>query len=87
MSYVLVTTGQDDVTGFAPGLHLPVSELKRMRRALVGALVADVERTIEPAPQVPRLRALACALRRHAGRRGRRPSSLRSAGPTRGSKP
>ncbi|MFN0059358.1 MAG: DUF3656 domain-containing protein [Planctomycetota bacterium] len=40
-----------DVTGLAPSLHLPVSELKQLRRALVAALVAQVDaRTHAAAP-------------------------------------
>ncbi|QAT88605.1 U32 family peptidase [Corallococcus coralloides] len=33
-----------DASGLAPGLHLPVSELKALRRQLVAELTADVER-------------------------------------------
>ncbi|MCC6765605.1 MAG: DUF3656 domain-containing protein [Deltaproteobacteria bacterium] len=33
-----------DTSGLAPGLHVPVSELKRVRRALVAALLPAIER-------------------------------------------
>jgi len=36
--------GELDLSGLAPGLHLPVSELKALRRALVEALVPPIER-------------------------------------------
>lgn len=36
--------GKLDTVGLSPGLHLPVSELKRMRRALVTALQPSIER-------------------------------------------
>ena len=56
-----------DTTALTPGLHLPVSELKTMRRALVAALLPRIERgptrTVAPEPQVARLRAAARALR------------------------
>lgn len=56
-----------DASALAPGLHLPVSELKTIRRALAAALLPRIERgpvrTIAPEPQVPRLRAAARALR------------------------
>jgi len=49
------------------GLHLPVSELKAMRRALVAALLTQVDhgpvREVHPGPFVPGLRARARALR------------------------
>jgi len=54
-----------DATALAPSLHLPVSELKTIRRALVAALLPEIERgparTVVPEPQVPRLRAAARA--------------------------
>jgi putative protease len=56
-----------DLTALAPGLHLPVSELKTIRRTLVAALLPQIERglarTIAPEPQVQRLRAAARRLR------------------------
>jgi putative protease len=56
-----------DASALAPSLHLPVSELKTIRRALVAALVPQIERgparTLAPEPQVPRLRAAARTLR------------------------
>lgn len=55
-----------DATALAPSLHLPVSELKTIRRALVAALLPEIERgptrTVVPEPQAPRLRAAARAL-------------------------
>ncbi|MCC6670468.1 MAG: U32 family peptidase [Planctomycetes bacterium] len=50
-----------DVAGLAAGLHLPVSELKELRRTLVEALVPQIERgplrTLAPQGAVARLRA------------------------------
>lgn len=47
--------------GLAPGLHVPASELKELRRQLVAALLPAIERgpvrTLEPAPALPRLAA------------------------------
>ena len=47
--------------GLAPGLHLPVSELKELRRALLAGLLPQIERgparAIDPAPALPRVRA------------------------------
>ncbi len=52
-----------DTAGLAPGLHLPVSELKEMRRALVEALLPQLERgaprTIDSVPALPALRTAA----------------------------
>ncbi|OQY68308.1 MAG: peptidase U32 [Polyangiaceae bacterium UTPRO1] len=52
-----------DVRGLAAGLHVPVSELKRVRRALVAALLAAIERgpvsELRSAPAAARLRAAA----------------------------
>lgn len=54
-----------DAAALAPGLHLPVSALKALRRALVDALLPRVERgperAIDPAPALDRLRAEAAA--------------------------
>jgi putative protease len=36
--------GTLDIAGLAPGLHLPVSELKDIRRRLAAALIASIER-------------------------------------------
>ncbi|HSP77481.1 MAG TPA: DUF3656 domain-containing protein, partial [Myxococcaceae bacterium] len=48
-------------TGLAPGLHLPVSELKALRRQVVAELTARVERgprrTVEEGPVCERVRA------------------------------
>ncbi|HET9621358.1 MAG TPA: DUF3656 domain-containing protein [Kofleriaceae bacterium] len=52
--------GALDTAGLAAGLHLPVSELKELRRQLVAALdaaIARVERTVAPAGVVEQLRA------------------------------
>jgi hypothetical protein len=55
-----------DGAGLASGLHLPVSELKALRRALVDALLPAVERgparALHEGPWVPRLRAAARTL-------------------------
>ncbi len=48
-----------DATGLATGLHLPVSELKELRRQLVAQLdsqVAKVDRVVEQASVIDRLR-------------------------------
>ena len=54
-----------DTSGLAPGLHLPVSELKTLRRELVAALAAQVARgpvrQVTPGPVVDELRAQARA--------------------------
>ncbi|MCA9545957.1 MAG: DUF3656 domain-containing protein, partial [Myxococcales bacterium] len=56
-----------DTRGLSPGLHLPVSALKALRREVLGALLPQVERgparTLDPAPAVPRLRAPVAAPR------------------------
>ncbi|HEX3762703.1 MAG TPA: DUF3656 domain-containing protein [Kofleriaceae bacterium] len=52
--------GAIDTAGIAPGLHLPVGELKELRRAVVAQLteaVARVDRTVAAGPVVPGLRA------------------------------
>lgn len=57
--------GAIDSAGIAPGLHLPVGELKELRRAVVGQLTAAierVERTIAAGPAVPALRTAPAAL-------------------------
>jgi putative protease len=50
-----------DSTQLAAGLHLPPAELKELRRALVAALLPQVERgpqrAIDPAPALPRVRS------------------------------
>jgi putative protease len=55
-----------DVDGLAPGLHLPVSELKVLRRALAAELLPQIERgparVIHDGPWTPRLRAAARTL-------------------------
>jgi len=44
-----------DVTGLEPGLHLPVSELKQLRRELVAALEAQLNQSrLRLAPALPR---------------------------------
>ena len=59
-----------DVAALAPGLHLPASELKELRRRLVEALLPQLERgpvrTIDPAPALPRVRAAVGAVGRAA---------------------
>ncbi len=49
-----------DASALQPGLHLPPAALKELRRALVAALLPQVERGVEraidPAPALPRLR-------------------------------
>jgi putative protease len=58
--------GELDVTGLAPGLHVPASELKELRRALVAALLPPIERgpvrTVDPAPAIPRVAASLAAV-------------------------
>jgi U32 family peptidase len=53
--------GALDLTGLAPGLHLPASELKELRRQLVAALQPQLERgrvrSVDPAPAIARVRA------------------------------
>ncbi|WNG33438.1 U32 family peptidase [Archangium violaceum] len=55
------TLAQLDCTELAPGLHLPVSELKALRRDLVAELTAAVERgpkrTVEGKPVLEQVRA------------------------------
>jgi putative protease len=55
-----------DASGLEAGLHLPVSQLKALRRDLVAALdaqqAAGVDRAIDPRPALPRLHAQAAAL-------------------------
>jgi putative protease len=50
-----------DISALGPGLHLPVSELKALRRQLVAELTAAVERgyrrTVEEGPVLEQLRA------------------------------
>ncbi len=56
-----------DAGGLAPGLHLPVSALKAIRRTLVAALLPAIERgsarRIHGGPWAPRFRAVARVLR------------------------
>lgn len=53
--------GAVDTAGLAPGLHVPASELKELRRALVTALLPQLERgsvrTVDPRPAQPRVAA------------------------------
>jgi putative protease len=52
--------GAIDTDGIAPGLHLPVGELKELRRAVVAELtdaITRVDRAIASAPAAPALRA------------------------------
>lgn len=53
--------GALDGTALAGGLHVPASELKELRRALVAALLPAIERgqerAIDPAPAMPRVAA------------------------------
>jgi putative protease len=53
--------GAIDTSGLAQGLHVPASELKELRRALVQALLPPLERgavrTVDPRPAVPRVAA------------------------------
>ena len=55
------TLAKLDLTELAPGLHLPVSELKALRRDLVARLAADVERgpkrTVNTQPVLEQVRA------------------------------
>jgi putative protease len=55
--------GRLDTAGLAPGLHLPVSELKDLRRRLAAELIAAIERgparAIAPGPMVEALRSRA----------------------------
>ena len=69
--------GALDARGLAPGLHLPVSELKALRRALVAALLPQVER----GPRARGRRGGAVAASR-AARRAREPRA-RGAAPER----
>ncbi|HUJ63136.1 MAG TPA: DUF3656 domain-containing protein [Kofleriaceae bacterium] len=51
-----------DASALAPGLHLPVSELKDLRRAIVAALdraLATVERALAPGPVIDAVRIAA----------------------------
>ncbi|HEX2570678.1 MAG TPA: DUF3656 domain-containing protein [Polyangia bacterium] len=54
-----------DTSALAPGLHLPVSELKRMRRRIVEQLLPVIERgpahEVTPGPQLERLHEAARA--------------------------
>ena len=56
-----------DLAALAPGLHLPVSELKALRRALVVELLTQIERgparDVVAGPWAPRLRAAARVVR------------------------
>jgi putative protease len=57
--------GALDATGLAAGLHVPVSELKDLRRSLVAALdaaLARVDRMVAPAGVVDELRAAAAPI-------------------------
>jgi putative protease len=52
--------GSLDTAGLATGLHVPVSELKELRRRLVGELdaaITRVDRTIAPSSVLPALRS------------------------------
>ncbi len=52
--------GALDTTAVAPGLHVPVSELKELRRVLVAGLdaaIARVERTVAPGSVIEAVRA------------------------------
>lgn len=53
--------GELDVATLAPGLHVPASELKELRRALVAQLLPPLERgpvrTVVPAAALPKVRA------------------------------
>jgi U32 family peptidase len=53
--------GRLELAGLAAGLHLPASELKELRRALVAELLPQLEhgpvRTLEPAPAIARVAA------------------------------
>ena len=77
-----------DLGGLAPGLHLPVSELKALRRRVVEALRPAVERgpvrAVAPDPVLPSLRAAP----RSRAARGRAaappPAPLSPGGPARG---
>ena len=59
-----------DCSGLDPGLHLPASELKELRRRLVTELLPRIERgpvrTVLPAPALPALRARLAASDRPA---------------------
>jgi U32 family peptidase len=53
--------GAIDTTGIAPGLHLPVGELKDLRRSVVAELtraITEVDRRVEAVSVLPSLRAL-----------------------------
>ncbi len=59
--------GAIDTAGVAPGLHLPVGELKELRRAVVaqlGEAITRVDRAIAAGPAAPALRAALPALAR-----------------------
>lgn len=59
--------GDVDTAGLAPGLHIPVSELKELRRTLVAQLDAAlvrVDRTLAPSPALDALRRPFPALER-----------------------
>ena len=55
------TLARMELTGLVPGLHLPVSELKALRRDVVAALVPQLEhgpkRTVETGPVLEAVRA------------------------------
>ncbi|MBM4061339.1 MAG: U32 family peptidase [Planctomycetes bacterium] len=52
--------GALDAGGLSPGLHVPASELKELRRELVAQLLPQLERgpvrTLDPRPALPRVR-------------------------------
>ena len=53
--------GAIDTDGIAPGVHLPVGELKDLRRSVVAELdraITEVDRWIEPASVLPALRGV-----------------------------
>ncbi|MCA3007799.1 MAG: U32 family peptidase [Phycisphaerales bacterium] len=58
--------GALDASGLQPGLHVPASELKDLRRQLLAELLPQVERgpvrAVEPSPALPRVRAALPAL-------------------------
>ena len=61
--------GALDTTGLAPGLHIPVGELKELRRTVVAGLteaIARVDRAIEPGSMIGALRRLGAALARRS---------------------
>jgi collagenase-like PrtC family protease len=68
--------GALDASGLQPGLHVPASELKDLRRQLLAELLPQVERgpvrAVEPSPALPRVRAALPALPPAAHRRAAR---------------